>query len=141
MEEVIALLLLLKGVNMRYLLLLLSFQVSAELDLTIPKQPAVYVPDVKILQPLKWREAPTKIQTITFWTLNVLDVYTTRKGLKKTYTTERNPLLGSKPSIAQLILLKSIMGPIIILGFDKKEMSYVNPFLLMVVHSNYQYIK
>jgi len=127
---------------MRYLLLLLlSFQVSAELDLTIPEQPAVYVPDVKILQPLEWREAPTKIQTITFWTLNVLDVYTTRKGLKKTYTTERNPLLGSKPSIAQLILLKSIMGPIIILGFDKKEMSYVNPFLLMVVHSNYQYIK
>ena len=127
---------------MRYLLLLLlSFQVSAELDLTIPEQPAVYVPDVKILQPLKWREAPTKIQTITFWTLNVLDVYTTRKGLKKTYTTEQNPLLGSKPSIVQLILLKSIMGPIIILGFDKKEMSYVNPFLLMVVHSNYQYIK
>jgi len=127
---------------MRYLLLLLlSFQVSAELDLTIPEQPAVYVPDVKILQPLKWREAPTKIQTITFWTLNVLDVYTTRKGLKKTYTTEQNPLLGSKPSIVQLILLKSIMGPIIILGFNKKEMSYVNPFLLMVVHSNYQYIK
>ena len=127
---------------MRYLLLvLLSFQLSAELDLTIPEQPAVYVPNVKILQPIKWREEPTQIQTITFWTLNVLDVYTTHEGLKNPYATELNPILGESPSLSKLILLKIIMSPIIINSLDKKEMSYANPILFMAVHNNYENIK
>ncbi len=67
---------------MKYLLLiLLSLSLKAELDLTIPEQPAVDIPpQKKFLRFVEIKEPPTKKQLITFWTLNVLDVYTTHQG-------------------------------------------------------------
>ena len=127
---------------MKYLLLvLLSFQLSAELDLTIPEQPAVYVPSENILPAMDWVETDMQKEIIIYWTLNVLDVYTTHEGLKNPYAKELNPILGESPSLSKLILLKIIMSPIIINSLDKKEMSYANPILFMAVHNNYENIK
>ena len=127
---------------MRYLLLvLLSFQLSAELDLTIPEQPAVYVPRENILPAMDWVETDMQKEIIIYWTLNVLDVYTTHEGLKDPNAYELNPLLGKRPSLAQLILLKSIGSIIILNTYTKEDMYYMNLILFAAVDNNYQFIK
>ena len=127
---------------MKYLLLvLLSFQLSAELDLTIPEQPAVYVPSENILPAMDWVETDMQKEIIIYWTLNVLDVYTTHEGLKDPNAYELNPLLGKRPSLAQLILLKSIGSIIILNTYTKEDMYYMNLILFAAVDNNYQIIK
>ena len=127
---------------MKYLLLvLLSFQLSAELDLTIPEQPAVYVPRENILSAIDWVETDMQKEIIIYWTLNVLDVYTTYEGLKNPNVYELNPLLGKRPSLAQLILLKSISSVIILNTYTKEDMYYMNLILFAAVDNNYQIIK
>ena len=127
---------------MKYLLLvLLSFQLSAELDLTIPEQPAVYVPRENILPVMDWVETDMQKEIIIYWTLNVLDVYTTHEGLKDPNAYELNPLLGKRPSLAQLILLKSIGSIIILNTYTKEDMYYMNLILFAAVDNNYQIIK
>ena len=127
---------------MKYLLLvLLSFQLSAELDLTIPEQPAVYVPRENILPAMDWVETDMQKEIIIYWTLNVLDVYTTHEGLKDPNVYELNPLLGKRPSLAQLILLKSIGSIIILNTYTKEDMYYMNLILFAAVDNNYQIIK
>ena len=73
---------------MKYIiLLLLSLNLKAELDLTIPKQSAVHIPEKEFF--FNWgdyNEPPTKAQIITFWTLNVLDVYTNMNVMNVTLT-------------------------------------------------------
>ena len=127
---------------MKYLLLvLLSFQLSAELDLTIPEQPAVYVPRENILPVMDWVETDMQKEIIIYWTLTVLDVYTTHEGLKDPNAYELNPLLGKRPSLAQLILLKSIGSIIILNTYTKEDMYYMNLILFAAVDNNYQIIK
>ena len=90
---------------MKYLLLLLfGVSLQAELDLTLPEQPAVYIPpEPKLLNLGDYNEPPTKTQLITYWTLNVLDVYTTYEGMKRCSTcTESNPFLPDKPKLEEL---------------------------------------
>ena len=52
---------------MKYLwLLLFGVSLQAELDLTLPEQPAVYIPpEIKILNLGDYNEPPTKTQLIT----------------------------------------------------------------------------
>jgi len=45
----------------------------------------------------------------TFWVLQALDVYTTKKGLKYDCVKEMNPLLPDRPSTAHVILHKGIV--------------------------------
>ena len=45
----------------------------------------------------------------TFWVLQVLDVYTTKKGLEYDCVKEMNPLLPDRPSTAHVILHKGIV--------------------------------
>ena len=128
---------------MRYLLLvLLSFQLSAELDLTIPEQPAVYIPPKTFFLNLgDYNESPTKAQKITFWTLNALDVYTTYQGLKKPYVYETNRLLGKKPSLSKLILHKAVVGGLIYNYSSKNHLRFMNVGLTYTVINNYKFIK
>lgn len=58
------------------------------------------------------RERPTKTDWALFWTLQTLDVLTTREGMKYDCVKEVNPLLPEKPSTTRIILHKGI-----ILGF------------------------
>jgi hypothetical protein len=127
---------------MRYLLLLLlSLGLNAELDLTIPEQPAVYVPTKEFI--FNWgdyNEPPTKQQMIAFWTLNALDVYTSHQGLKNPNVSEVNPLLGKDPSLERLILHKAVVAGVLSKHSSKRYIRGVNVLLTFAVINNYEHM-
>ena len=124
------------------LLLLLSFNLKSELNLTIPKQPAVYVlPKEFILNLGDYNEPPTRNQMIFFWTLNALDVYTTYKGLKKPNVYEKNPLLGDKPHLDNLLIQKAVVAGFISQNSSKNYITVMNTGLTFAVINNYNFIK
>ena len=127
---------------MKYLLLIISITLKAELDLTIPEQPAADIPDKKFL--LKWgdyNEPPTKNQIIFFWTINALDVYTTYEGLKEPNTKESNFLIGKDPHLDEMLIQKVIIGTLLYKNSSKKYMRLVNVGLTYAVVNNYGYMK
>ena len=129
---------------MKYLfLLLLSLSLKAELDLTIPKQPAAYIPPEKefYLHLGDYNEPPTKAQIITFWTLNALDIYTTYEGLKKPNTKESNFLIGEDPHLDEILIQKAIVGTLISKNSSKKYIRVINVTLTYAVVNNYGYMK
>ena len=128
---------------MRYLLLmLLSLSLKAELDLTIPEQPAVYVPPKEFIFNVgDYNEPPTRNQMIFFWTLNALDVYTTYEGLKKPNVYEKNPLLEDKPHLDNLLIQKAIVAGFISQNSSKNYITSMNIVLTFVVINNYNIIK
>jgi len=128
---------------MKYLLLmLLSLSLKAELDLTIPEQPAVYVPPKEFIFNLgDYNEPPTRNQIIFFWTINALDVYTTYEGLKKPNVYEKNPLLGDKPHLDNLLIHKAIVAGFISQNSNKNYITAMNVGLTFVVINNYKIIK
>ena len=133
----------LKVINMKYIfLLLLSLTLNAELDLTIPEQPAVYVPPKEFIFNLgDYKEPPTRNQMIVFWTLNALDVYTTHEGLKNSSIYEANPLLGNKPNLDNLLIQKAIIGGFIAKNGSKNYITFMNTSLTFSVINNYNIIK
>jgi len=129
---------------MKYLfLLLLSLSLKSELDLTIPEQPAAYIPPEKefYLHLGDYNEPPTKAQKITFWTLNALDAYTTYEGLKKPNTKEFNFLIGKDPHLDEILIQKAIIGTLIYKNSSKKYIRFINVTLTWAVINNYEYMK
>ena len=132
---------------MKYLLLFLtslSLQASLyELDLTLPEQPAVHIPPEKefYLHLGDYNEPPTRGQMIIFWTLNALDVYTTYEGLKQPGVTEKNPLLGDKPHLDNLLIQKAIIGGYIAKNGSQNYITLSNAILTLTVINNYNIIK
>ena len=129
---------------MKYLfLLLLSLSLKAELDLTIPEQPAAYIPPEKefYLHLGDYNEPPTKTQIITFWTLNALDIYTTYEGLKEPNTKESNFLIGKDPHLDEVLIQKAIIGTLISKNSSKKYIRFINVTLTWAVINNYEYMK
>jgi len=129
---------------MKYLfLLLLSICLKSELDLTIPEQPAAYIPPEKefIFNFGDYKESPTKNQMITFWTLNALDVYTTYNGVKKPNVYELNPILPKKPELEELLLQKTIVAGFFSQNSSKNYMRFLNISLTLVVIHNYEIMK
>lgn len=127
---------------MKYLLLIISITLKAELDLTIPEQPAADIPDKKFL--LKWgdyNEPPTKNQIIFFWTINALDVYTTYEGLKNPNIFEVNPLLGNKPNLDNLLIQKAIVGGFIAKNGSSNYITLSNAVVTLAVINNYHIIQ
>lgn len=53
------------------------------------------------------RTPASKITWTTFVTLQLLDVYTTTRGIKYDCVRELNPLLPKKPTIEQMVFLKA----------------------------------
>ena len=129
---------------MKYLfLLLLSICLKSELDLTIPEQPAAYIPPEKefIFNFGDYKEPPTKNQMIAFWTLNALDVYTTYNGVKKPNVYELNPILPKKPELEELLLQKTIVAGFFSQNSSKNYMRFLNISLTLVVIHNYEIMK
>ena len=129
---------------MKYLLLLLSsLGLKSELDLTIPKQDAVYVPPKKFIINLRdYNEPPTRNQIIFFWTINALDVYITHEGIRKcSICVEKNPFLPERPKLKELILQKTIVAGFISQNTSKKGMTFINTGLAAVVINNYNITK
>ena len=129
---------------MKYLfLLLLSLSLKSELDLTIPEQPAAYIPPEKefFFHLGDYNEPPTKVQKITFWTLHSLDVYTTYKGLKNPNVKETNFLVGKDPHLDEILIQKAIIGTFLYKNSSKKYMRVVNVMVTFAVINNYEYVK
>ena len=127
---------------MKYLLLLLlSTGLQSELDLTIPEQPAAYIPPEKefYLSIGDYKEPPTKAQMVAFWTLNALDVYSTVEGLRKCSScTEQNPLLPDRPELEELLLQKAIVAGLISKHSSKNFITSMNITLTYAVINNYE---
>ena len=129
---------------MKYLwLLLFGISLQAELDLTLPEQPAAYIPpEPKLLNLGDYNEPPTKAQLITFWTLNVLDVYTTYESMKRCSTcVEMNPILPARPELEELLLQKAIVGTFMARNSSENFINAMNVGLGLAVINNYKYIK
>jgi len=129
-----------KAIKMKYLyLLLFVINLQAELDLTLPEQPAAYIPpEPKLLNLGDYNEPPTKAQLITFWTLNVLDIYTTHEGMKRCLSCkETNPLLPNRPELEELILQKAIVGTFMARNSSENYITVMNVGLTYAVINNY----
>ena len=127
---------------MKYLwLLLFGISLQAELDLTLPEQPAAYIPsEPKLLNLGDYNEPPTKAQLITFWTLNVLDIYTTHEGMKRCLSCkETNPLLPNRPELEELILQKAIVGTFLTRNSSEDFIVAINVGLTFAVINNYSH--
>ena len=88
-----------------------------------------------------YKEPPTRNQMIFFWTLNALDVYTTYEGLKKPNVYEKNPLLGDKPHLDNLLIQKAIVAGFISQNSNKNYITFMNTSLTFVVINNYKTMK
>jgi hypothetical protein len=114
-----------------------------ELDLTLPEQPSVHIPPKEIFLNLgDYYEPPTKEQLIIFWTLNVLDVYTTHEGMRNcSRCREQNFLLPARPTLEELLLQKAIVGGFMAKNSSKKYVRFLNVSLTLATINNYRYIK
>lgn len=128
---------------MKYLFFIFfSLPVLCELDLALPPLTAEEIKqipplkDEKFLQFYEIKEPPTKSQKVVFYTLNILDVYTSYEGLKNPNLAEGNVLLGKKPHLDELILQKIIIGGLIHQNASKNYMRIVNTSLGIVIMRN-----
>jgi len=91
-------------------------------------------------------EPASKLHWATFWTLQLLDIYTTNKGMQYDCVTELNPLLPKRPSLFRLTLHKGMfLTPLVLLD---KELAFTDAELISgtlitggVVASNFNVIK
>ena len=82
-------------------------------------------------------------QWITFTTLQLADIYTTYRGLKYDCVYEMNPIVGERPSVPQmflvktLVLLPAIESDIQRETLEPKTIDNINFLMALVVGNNY----
>ena len=64
--------------------------------------------NTNILPDFEFTEMATDTQYKIFWTLQVLDVYSTYRGLKYRCVYEANPIVGPNPDLARLVTHKTV---------------------------------
>ena len=93
---------------------------------------------------LEYKEViATEGQFYIFWTLQVLDVYSTYRGLKYSCVKEANPLIGDRPGVPRLVTHKTLfLHPIWMLRNEdviyKTDMNFLNGQGTIVVINNYR---
>lgn len=86
---------------------------------------------------------PTNKDWAAFVTLQLLDVYTTYRGVKYDCVEEANPIFGKRPSIGKMLAGKSLIyAPAIKLDlendkFSKASLQSINNFTTIIVLNNY----
>jgi hypothetical protein len=99
----------------------------------------------KSLSTLHWRivEPPTPTDWVVFTTLQLLDVYSTYRGLQYDCVRELNPIIGERPSIGDMVFVKTAVF-VPALKYDKKQgnlssrsIRQVNGLMFLVVGNNY----
>ena len=83
---------------------------------------------------LPMNQGNTRGAEIYFYTLQVLDLYTTYKGLQYACIEERNPLLSNTPELPELLAAKV---PIALLNTDHLDLEHVNIVYTTIVYHNY----
>jgi hypothetical protein len=83
-------------------------------------------------------------QWAAFITLQLLDVYTTHQATQYNCVEEINPILGQKPSIGKMILIKTlVLAPAIRADLNNqtitpKHIRDINAFMTAVSYNNYR---
>jgi len=124
---------------MKFLILLIALPMQA-LDLTLPElsqEDIIDIPERKFLQFVEIKEPPSRAQIITYWTLNVLDVYTTYEGLKNPNTKEANPFLGERPHLDNLLIHKLVFAGVAGQNLDTYGYTWMNFALTGTVIRNH----
>ena len=78
---------------------------------------------------------PKKLKTY-FYVINFLDAYTTYRGLKSPNVEERNILLGPKPSLGQIVLLKVVFTHVFLEKYDTQTLIIPNYVITAAVANN-----
>ena len=99
--------------------------------------------NTNILPDFDFEEKATPGQYTIFWTLQVLDVYSTYRGLKYDCVTEANPLVGSNPNLARLVTHKTVLlHPVAVLQpydiLSERTLKSYNILYTTVVYNNYK---
>lgn len=88
-------------------------------------------------------EQPSPLQWSTFITLQLLDVYTSYKGLKYDCVEEQGPLMGSNPTVGRMLTTKlAVLTPALSYdlnngGITSIMMSDMNVFMAAIVAHNH----
>ena len=96
------------------------------------------------IPPFKITPKATNTQWITFFTFQVLDVYSTSKALKYDCIKEINPLYTERPSDARLVATKTILlAPALLYNDEYKKMdadvlNSTNMLYMFVVANNFR---
>ena len=89
---------------------------------------------------------PTNFDWTLFVTLQLLDIYTTYRGLQYTCVEEANPIFGSRPTVSDMALTKfAVLTPAIQYdrkhdNLNKKTIRSTNAFMAIVIGNNYNVI-
>ena len=87
----------------------------------------------QLIEPISWA---------TFASLQLLDVYTTYRGLKYDCVKETNPLFGRKPTVERMLLTKTaLLAPAIRTDLKNDRLEYktmreLNTFMFMIILNN-----
>ena len=109
-----------------------------------PKEPElVFTRSFSTTLRLKHYEDDRKVK-LYWYAINVLDVYTTYRGLRSNDSLiELNPLLPKRPSLAQLVLHKTLLLTVYHHRFEftQKDYRYLNTVITGAVINNYSLYK
>jgi len=132
----------------RLLLLLSSFPVFADLDLTLPQEfdyeqmqrDSRLIKDWEDRNRLNFFEVhprPTREQIRQSWLINSLDLATTIYALETMDNVrEGNFILGEQPEVAEVIALKLIVLPLIHQNSNTHQMVLINSIVTAAVVNN-----
>jgi hypothetical protein len=101
-----------------------------------------YEEESRIFKDLQWKDETLPAQWYVFWSIQVLDVYSTHRGLKYDCIKEGNPLLGETPSVARMITHKTLfLAPYWMVQneglYTRTEIDFVNILGTAVVVNNF----
>lgn len=102
-----------------------------------------YEEESRIFKNINWQEEASSAQWYTFYTLQVLDVYSTYRGLKYNCVEEANPLLGERPGVLHMVTHKTVfLSPIWALQHEgvwtKQDLAWINNAGTLVLYNNYK---
>ena len=105
-----------------------------------------YEEENRIFKDLEWQDTATNRQWIFFYTIHVLDVYSTHRALKYDCIKEGNPFLGDRPTVPHMITHKTIfLSPYWSLQnegiFTQRDIRFVNGLGTAVVYNNFRLLK
>ena len=97
----------------------------------------------RIFKNIDWQEEASSAQWYVFYTLQVLDVYSTYRGLKYNCVEEANPLLGERPGVLHMVTHKTVfLSPIWALQHEgvwtKQDLAWFNSAGTLVLYNNYK---
>ena len=87
-------------------------------------------------------DPPTNLDWTMFVTLQILDIYTTYRGLQYDCVEEANPLFGRRPSVSDMTLTKfAVLTPAIQYdrrhgNLNKRTIRSTNAFMAIVIGNN-----